>query len=307
MLGVMVQALQERSVTRSVPRLLLRTMRPRQWPKNVFVLAAVVFDGKLLHWPSLARSVAAFLVFCVVSSAVYIINDLADIEKDRAHPSKRLRPLASGQLSPAVAAVAAAALIALSLAVAWALGVGFLAVTVAYLVVNIAYSFGMKSVLIVDLLAIAACFVLRVAAGVEVVHVARFSPWLYICTTFLALFIAINKRRQEQVLLAGEASNHRATLAGYSLPLLDQFTTIVISATLMAYSLYTFSAPNLPANHAMMLSIPFVIYGLFRYLYLVQVKGMGGAPEDVVLRDPPLLADLALYAVSVVIVLYLFS
>lgn len=285
-------------------RHLLKTMRPKQWAKQVFVPAALVADGKLLNPYYVGRTLAAIAIFCLISSAVYLMNDLADIEKDRAHPVKRNRPLPSGKLPPRVAAIAAIALAGVGLGAACFLGTGFLAVTAAYLAINAAYTFVLKQVLIVDLLSIAAFYVLRVVAGVVVVDVARFSPWLYVCATFLALFIAINRRRQEQLLLAGNAGNHRTTLASYTVPLLDQFTMIVVSATLMAYSLYTFSAPNLPANHAMMLTIPFVIYGLFRYMYLVEVKGLGGAPEEVVLHDRPLLVDGALYLAAVVIVLY---
>jgi len=286
-------------------RQLLMTMRPKQWAKQVFLPAALVADGKLFDPHYVGRTLAAVVVFCLISSAVYIMNDLTDIEKDRLHPAKRNRPIASGRLPPGVARGAAVALVLLSLAGAYTLGLSFLLVTLTYLLVNVGYSFGLKEALILDLLIIAAGFVLRVVAGVVVVDVARFSPWLYVCTTFLALFIAINKRRHEQVLLAGNAGNHRATLTGYTLPLLDQFSMIVTSATLMAYSLYTFSAPNLPANHAMMLTIPFVIYGLFRYMYLVQIGGQGGAPEEIVLRDAPLIADVLLYGAAAIGVLYL--
>ncbi len=283
---------------------LLRTMRPKQWAKQVFILAALVFDGKLLHAHYVARSLLAVVVFCLISGAVYAMNDLADIDKDRSHPRKRNRPLASGRLSPQAAQAAVVVLLLASLAVAYALGPAFLAVTAIYFLVNVAYSFALKSYVILDLLSVAAGFVLRVAAGVVVVDVARFSPWLYVCTTLLALFIAISKRRHEVVLLAGNAGNHRATLDDYTVPLLDQFSMVVTSTTLMAYSLYTFSAPNLPANHAMMLTIPFVIYGLFRYMYLVQVRGMGGAPEDIVLRDRPLIASVLLWALAVALILY---
>lgn len=286
---------------------LLKTMRPRQWAKQAFVLAALVFDRKLFQPYYVSRTLLAILVFSLISSAVYALNDLADVEKDRAHPSKRHRPLASGRLSPAVAGAAVLVLVAVSLATAYLLSPGFLLVTALYFGLNVAYSFVLKEQLILDLLAIAAGFVLRVVAGVVVVDVARFSPWLYVCTTLLALFIAINKRRHEHVLLAENAENHRSTLAGYTLPLLDQFSMVVISATLMAYSLYTFSAPNLPDNHSMMLTIPFVIYGLFRYMYLVQVKGMGGAPEEIVLRDKPLIVDVLLWSLAVGLVLYVFS
>ena len=284
---------------------LLKTMRPRQWAKQGFIAAALVFDGKLLDPYYLGRTIAAMVVFSLVSSVVYILNDLADVDKDRAHPSKRDRPLASGRLSPSAARASAALLMLFSFAGAYLLGWPFLGVTLIYFALNVAYSFGLKEYVILDLMAIAAGFVLRVVAGVVLVDVARFSPWLYVCTTFLALFIAINKRRHEQVLLAENAGNHRTTLASYTLPLLDQLSTVVTSATLMAYSLYTFSAPNLPANHAMMLTIPFVIYGLFRYSYLVQVSGHGGAPEEVVLRDVPLIIAVSLWSLAVVVVLYL--
>ncbi|NPV07417.1 MAG: decaprenyl-phosphate phosphoribosyltransferase [Anaerolineae bacterium] len=286
---------------------LMKTMRPKQWAKQAFVLAALVFDGKLFQPYFVVRTLLAVLVFSLISGAVYALNDLADVEKDRTHPSKRHRPLASGRLSPAVAGVAVLVLVAVSLATAYLLSPGFLLVTALYFGLNVAYSYVLKDLLILDLLAIAAGFVLRVVAGVVVVDVARFSPWLYVCTTLLALFIAINKRRHEYVLLAENAENHRSTLAGYTLPLLDQFSMVVISATLMAYSLYTFSAPNLPDNHSMMLTIPFVIYGLFRYMYLVQVKGMGGAPEEIVLRDKPLILDVLLWSLAVGLVLYVFS
>lgn len=286
---------------------LLKTMRPKQWAKQVFILAALVFDGKLLQPHYVARSLLAVVVFCLVSGAVYTMNDLADVEKDRTHPRKRNRPLASGRLSPAVARAAVVLLLVVSLMGAYVLGKGFLAVTAVYFLVNVAYSFLLKSHVIMDLLTLATGFVLRVAAGVVVVDVARFSPWLYVCTTLLALFISISKRRHEVLLLAGNAGSHRATLNDYSVPLLDQYSMVVTSTTLMAYSLYTFSAPNLPDNHAMMLTIPFVIYGLFRYMYLVQVRGMGGAPEDIALRDRPLIVCVSLWALAVALVLYVFD
>jgi 4-hydroxybenzoate polyprenyltransferase len=283
---------------------LLRTMRPKQWAKQVFVLAAIVFDGKLFQPLYLGRSLLAVLIFCLISGAVYIMNDLVDIEKDRAHPQKRSRPLPSGRLSPALARAAAVLCTLLGLGLGVLLGPAFWGIALGYLLLNVAYSFALKHYVILDLLAIAAGFVLRVAAGVSVADVARFSPWLYVCTTFLALFIAINRRRHEQILLAENAHNHRPALASYTLPLLDQLSMIVTAATLMAYSLYTFSAPNLPENHTMMLTIPFVVYGLFRYLYLVHVEGKGGAPEEIVLHDRPLLLDLLLWSLAVVVVLY---
>jgi len=286
-------------------RLILKTMRPRQWTKNVFVFAALVFDGKLGRLPLVAQTVAAFVAFCLISSVVYIINDVVDIEKDRAHPTKRWRPLASGQLSRRVALGAAAILAALALggAFAWRSELGW--VVLGYLALNLAYSFYLKRIVIVDVLSIAAGFVLRVVAGVVVVDVVRFSPWLYVCTTLLALLLGLGKRRHELTLLAGGATAHRAILDHYTIPFLDQLIGLVTSTTIIAYSLYTFSAPNLPPNDLMMVTIPFVIYGLFRYLYLIHVRGEGGAPDELLLRDLPLLLSVALWGLAAVAILYL--
>ncbi len=280
-------------------------MRPRQWTKNAFVFAALVFDEKLTQVPLLTRTLAAFLWFCLISSAVYIVNDLADRERDRAHPTKRLRPLASGQLSPRVAIGAAMGMAAIALAGAFVLEPALGWVVLAYLLLNLAYSFYLKNVVIVDVMSIAAGFVLRVLAGVVVVQVARFSPWLYVCTTLLALFVGLGKRRHEIILLAENANFHRAILDHYTVPFLDQLISLVTSTTVVAYSLYTFSAPNLPPNHLMMLTIPFVLYGLFRYLYLIHVRGLGGAPDELLLQDGPLLLSVLLWAASVVAILYL--
>lgn len=286
-------------------RLILRTMRPRQWTKNVFVFAALVFDGKLGRLPLVAQTMAAFIAFCLISSVVYIINDVVDIEKDRAHPTKRWRPLASGQLSRRAALGAAAILAALALGSAFAWGSELGWVVLGYLALNLAYSFYLKRVVIIDVLSIAAGFVLRVVAGVVVVDVVRFSPWLYVCTTLLALLLGLGKRRHELTLLAGGATAHRAILDHYTIPFLDQLIGLVTSTTIIAYSLYTFSAPNLPPNDLMMVTIPFVIYGLFRYLYLIHVRGEGGAPDELLLRDPPLLVSVMLWGLAAVAILYL--
>lgn len=285
-------------------RALIRAMRPKQWVKNVFVLAGLVFDGRLFEWPRLAKSLATFVLFCLMSSAVYLVNDLADVEKDRQHPTKRHRPIASGALSPTVAALAAGllALIALGIGFAISSTVGFIAL--AYGLLMLAYSFGIKRLVILDVMTVAAGFVLRVFAGTAAVEVKRFSPWLYVCTTLLALFIAINKRRHEIVLLAEEANNHRPSLQHYNLEFLDTMTSIVTASVLAAYSFYTFSAPNLPQNHAMMFTIPFVMYGIFRYLYLIHSKGEGGAPEEAVLSDKPLLITVLLWGLTAALVIY---
>jgi 4-hydroxybenzoate polyprenyltransferase len=283
---------------------LLKTMRPKQWTKNVFILAALVFDEKLLNRTYLLRALMAFVLFCAISSAVYLINDLVDIEKDRQHPAKRYRPLPSGQLSALAAKIAALALIAVSLPLSFFLDRWFGLIALAYLVLMLLYSFWLKNIVIIDVFTVAAGFVLRVAAGVAVVRVVRFSPWLYLCMILLALFIAVSKRRHELVLLSENADSHRSILNEYSLPLLDEMIRLVTACTAMAYSLYTFSAPNLPQNHTMMLTIPFVLYGLFRYMYLIHIKGEGGAPEDLLFKDKPLLAAVVLWGVTVVLFLY---
>jgi 4-hydroxybenzoate polyprenyltransferase len=285
---------------------LLRTLRPKQQVKNVFVFAALVFDQKLTDWPILAKTVLAFFVFCLVAGTVYIINDLADLENDKLHPKKRRRALPSGQLKPWFAIAGAVAILAISLPVAYWLHPYFFGIVLGYFLLNLAYSFYLKHVVIIDVMTVASGFVLRVGAGVVVANAERFSPWLYVCMIFLALFMAIGKRRHELILLAGDANSHRRILDEYSVPFLDQMTIVVVTATLIAYSLYTATAVNLPCNHGMLLTIPFVIYGLFRYLYLVQVKGEGGAPEDLLFTDRSFLADVVLWAVAVVLVMYVF-
>lgn len=285
---------------------LLKTMRPRQWTKNAFVLAALVFDRQLTNPTSLVHSLLGFALFCLVSSSVYIINDILDIEADRNHPEKRNRPIASGQLPVAYALAAAALILVISFPVAYWLSPGFAAITFVYLLLNLAYSNWLKNIPLIDVLVIAAGFVLRVGAGVSLITVERFSPWLYVVTILLALYLGFGKRRAELTLLTDGDNSHRRVLDGYTIPLLDQLITIVSSTTIIAYSLYTFSAPNLPDNHSMMLTIPFVIYGIFRYLYLIQVKREGGAPEELLLSDRPLQAAIGLWGLSILIIFYIF-
>jgi 4-hydroxybenzoate polyprenyltransferase len=286
---------------------LLRTFRPRQWIKNGFVFMALLFDQKLFDWNLLARTTLAFILFCMASSAVYIINDLVDIEKDRQHPVKRRRALPSGQLQPWFAVLAAAGIMLVCLPASFWLDVYFGAIVLIYFLLMLAYSFWLKNVVIVDVMVVAFGFVLRVAAGVVVAEAARFSPWLYVCTIFLALFLAIGRRRHELSLLAEGANSHRKILEEYTIGFLDEMNHVVSTGALIAYSLYTFSATNLPGNHAMMLTIPFVIYGLFRYQYLVHVKGEGGAPEMLLYTDRPFLLDLILWGIVVVLIMYVFN
>lgn len=284
---------------------LIKTMRPRQWTKNAFVFFALVFDKQLFHLPAFLRTLAGFALFCLVSSVVYLVNDIADIEADRQHPTKRNRPLPSGKLPVRLAWIAAAVLVVIALPLAYWLGPGFAAVLATYLVMNLAYSKWLKHVPIVDVFVIAAGFLLRVEAGVSLIMVERFSPWLYVVTTLGSLYLGFGKRRAELALLARGAGSHRKVLEGYSIPLLDQYITIVSAATILSYSLYTFSAPNLPANHAMMLSIPFVAYIIFRYLYLIQMTQDAGAPEEVLLTDRPIQISILLTGLVILAIFYI--
>jgi len=284
---------------------LLKTMRPRQWPKNIFIFPALVFDRQLSNPEALARTVAGFVLLCLASGVIYIFNDVADLEADRNHPTKRNRPIAAGSL-PVPAALAVGSVMGLfTLICSFALKYEFGLIVLAYTLLNLAYSWRLKHVPIIDILIIAAGFVLRVRAGVDLITVERFSPWLYVCTSLLALFIGFGKRRSEMVLLAEDANRHRRVLDGYTITFLDQLIVIVSATTIIAYSLYTFSAENLPDNHLMMLTIPFVMYCLFRYLYLIHVENLGGAPEELVLTDRPLAASFILWALAVAAILYL--
>ncbi|MGC9395287.1 MAG: decaprenyl-phosphate phosphoribosyltransferase [Anaerolineae bacterium] len=283
----------------------LRTMRPKQWIKNGVIFAALVFDEKLLKWHYLWPTVVGFVLFCLVSGVVYTINDIVDLEKDRQHPKKRYRPLALGQLSPKLAIGLAIGIAVVSLILGMLLNPLFAAILAGYLVLQMAYSLYLKHIVLLDVIAIAAGFVLRVAAGIPLVDAERFSPWLFICMTLLSLFLGLGKRRGELILLGSEATNHRASLADYNVMLLDHLLSIVTASMILAYALYTFSAPNLPPDHWMMLTIPFVIYGAFRYLYLIHVRGTTLAPDEVILTDRPLQVDFALWGLAAVLILYL--
>jgi 4-hydroxybenzoate polyprenyltransferase len=285
---------------------IIKTMRPKQWAKNMVVFAALVFDRQLTHLTSVWHTFLGFVLFCLISSLVYFINDLEDVNSDRQHPEKKNRPIASGQLPVGVAYIVIALLLVVSVIGSVLLSPQFALVGLAYFLMNLAYTFWLKHIALLDVLIIAAGFVLRVAAGVMLIHVERFSPWLYVVTTLLALYLGFGKRRAELALLAGTATSHRKVLAGYTVPLLDQLITVVSSTTIVAYSLYTFSAPNLPENHTMMLTIPFALYGIFRYMYLIHVKNHGGSPEEMLFKDRPLQLAILLWGLAVIIIFYLF-
>ncbi|MGB8212301.1 MAG: decaprenyl-phosphate phosphoribosyltransferase [Anaerolineales bacterium] len=284
-------------------RALLKTMRPRQWTKNAFLFAALVFDGKLFHLADFLRTLAGFGLFCLISSAVYIFNDLLDIESDRQHPVKKNRPIPSGKLPVAVAVVAGVILVLFTLVAGFLLAWQFALTLLVYFVLMLAYSKWLKHVLILDVLVLAAGFVLRVHAGTTLIVVERFSPWLYVLMTLLALYLGFGKRRAELALLAQDAIGHRQVFDGYTIPLLDQFITIVSGTTIVAYALYTFFRPAAPQS--LMLTIPFVVYAIFRYLYLVEVKQIGGEPEEILLSDRPLQLTILLWGLAVLAVFYL--
>lgn len=269
-------------------------------------MAAVIFDRQVsISNPiPLLNSLLGLLLFCLLSSSVYIINDLADVEADRMHPTKRNRPIASGRLPIPIAIGAAVALLLIIFPAAYLLSPGFFIVVAIYFLLNLAYSNWLKHVPLLDVLVLASFYVLRVGGGVTIINVERFSPWLYVVMTLGALYIGFGKRRAEMTLMAEDALSHRRVLSGYNQQLLDQLITIVSSCTILTYSLYTFSAPNLPTNHSMMLTIPFVLYGVFRYLWLIQVKQEGGAPEELLLTDRPLQVTILLWVLSIFLVFY---
>lgn len=285
----------------------VRIMRPKQWTKNVLIFAGLVFDGQLFNRESFTIVTVSFVLLCFAASTIYVINDLADIERDRQHPRKKNRPLPSGQLPVPVAIAAAFLLPVLSIGAASLYNPRYALVLILYVALNILYSFWVKHIVLLDILTVTAGYVLRVAAGVLVIEVDRFSPWLYVCTALLALFLIIAKRRQELIMMGDTANDVRPIFRQYNLPLLDDLLRMVMTGILIAYILYTIEAPSLllGGNNLALITIPFVMYGLFRYLYLIHVKGEGSAPDEVIFRDRPLLATLLLWGLTFVVILYL--
>jgi 4-hydroxybenzoate polyprenyltransferase len=282
----------------------VRSLRPKQWTKNLLVFAGLVFTYNLLNAEMLSRVVLAFVAFCALSSAGYLWNDLRDAPADRLHPIKRRRPIASGLVPPPLAVAIALVLAAAGLGLAVALGPSFALVASLYMLLTASYTIWLKHLVLIDVFGISAGFVLRAVGGAVVIGVPV-SPWLYVCTVLVSLFLGLGKRRNELELLELGAAGHRKNLEQYSLELVDQLILIVASVTIMAYSLYTFSAENLPRDHSMMLTIPLVVYGLFRYLYLVRVRRQGGAPEDLLLTDPGMLGTAVAWVALSVVILYL--
>jgi 4-hydroxybenzoate polyprenyltransferase len=292
-------------VERSSASLLAASLRPEQWTKNLLLFAGLIFGGRLLEPAAVASSVGGFLVFCALASAMYLVNDICDRDADQRHPIKRQRPIASGAVSVSAAAAAAATLVGGALIGAWFIGPSFAAISVAYAALLLLYSTRLKHIVILDVLVIAGGFVLRAVAGAAAVEVP-IGSWLVTCTTLLALFLALSKRRHELVLLGGDAIDHRRSLEEYSPYLLDQMIAVVTASTLIAYTMFATSAETaqrLGTQH-LGYTVPFVLYGIFRYLYLVHQKRGGGSPAAMLLTDGALLACVVLWAVAVMLLMY---
>jgi 4-hydroxybenzoate polyprenyltransferase len=286
---------------RSPVRAAVVAMRPRQWTKNLLLFAGIVFAAKLGDGWRWLDAFAIFVAYCAASSAAYLVNDVRDAPHDRAHPVKRFRPVARGELSPRAAYGLAAVLLLVAVALAAPLGLVSLAFLGGFVALQVGYTFQLKHVVLIDVMTIAALFVIRAAAGAAGVHV-RISPWLLLCTALLALFLALAKRRGELVLVGAEATPGRPVLAGYSLALVDQLVSVVAACTVIAYALYTFTARD---SKALMATIPFVIFGVFRYLLLIHRQDLGEEPEEVLLRDVPILVCIAAWAVCAAVILVL--
>jgi 4-hydroxybenzoate polyprenyltransferase len=313
-----VDPVQQQKVIGDRLRALLRALRPRQWSKNLAVFVGVLFAQRLFDLLAFERAFLAFIAFCLASSGIYLFNDLLDLDQDRQHPVKRTRPLASGKLpiSWAITAISALAVCcsgtvlfisAIPLpdgadifAAYGGANLLFAITIIGYVLLMALYTIRLKHVVLIDVFIIASGFVLRILAGALVVPVS-ISPWLYMVTCLLALFLALSKRRHELILLQGQASQHRQILKEYSIPMLDQMITIVVAATIMAYSLYTFQGPT--GNHRLIITVPLVLYGIFRYLYLVYMRMEGGSPEEVLLRDRHMFVTVLLCTILIISVL----
>ena len=284
---------------RALARAAFVSLRPRQWTKNLLLFAGIIFAAKLGDASRWVEALAAFVAYCAASSASYLVNDVRDVQHDRAHPVKRARPIARGELSPRLAELMAAALILSAFLLAVPLGIASIVFLSTFFALQAAYTLVLKQVVLLDVMTIGGLFVVRAAAGATAVEV-RISPWLLLCTALLALFLALAKRRGELVLVGAEAAPGRPVLEGYSLALVDQLVTVVAASTVISYCLYTFTARD---SKAMMITIPFVVFGVFRYLLLIHRRDLGEEPEEVLLRDAPILLCIAGWAVAAAVIL----
>lgn len=281
---------------------LLKLMRPKQWTKNFFIFAAIIFSGNFLNINILKINLLTFVLFCLTSSSIYILNDIIDIEKDKCHPDKKNRPLPSGKVSKNTAIFLDIIIILFVSVISFLyIDIKILGIFLLYFIMNIFYSFKLKNVVIIDVMIITFGFVLRVASGSVATNV-QISPWLFLCTILLSLFLALNKRKSEIIMLQDNSSSHRKILEEYSVDLIDKMLTMVNPSILMAYCLYTFSSTQ---SRTMMFTIPFVLYGIFRYEYLMDKKNIGGKPEDIFGRDLPFLINITLWIISILLIIYL--
>lgn len=281
---------------------LLKLMRPKQWIKNFFVFGALIFSYSFLNLNKTISALTAFIMFCLISSTVYIMNDILDVEKDRVHPKKRFRPIASGAISIKQATIALVVLLAISMISSFMINKGLFFILVLYFINNIFYSFKIKNIVILDVISIAVGFILRVIAGGVAIDVSL-SGWILLCTFFISLFLGFEKRRNEIIKLEGKANEHRKILDDYSDELLKQFSDITLTCTVISYAMYTFVAYE---NAYMMITNIFVVYGLFRYKYLSMKKGEGGSPTETVLTDKSIIIDVILWVItSIIILLYI--
>jgi len=285
---------------------LIKSLRPAQWTKNFFVFAGIVFSLKFFEINPLFKVIYAFIVFCFLSSSIYLINDVKDAESDRKHPVKKLRPIAAGQLNPIFAVFIALFLALIFLISSIFLNASFALIALIYFILMVVYTFILRDIVILDIFSIAAGFVLRAVAGVVVIAV-NLSPWLVICTILLSLFIALGKRRHELVTLESKAAEHRKIFDEYNPQLLDQMISAVAGSTVVAYALYTLWPETIAKfrTYNLAYSVPFVLYGIFRYLYLIYQKEKGGKPEELVLTDIPLMIDIILWIMSLMAIIYL--
>ena len=282
----------------------LHQMRPRQYAKNLFIFAPLIFDRQLFNRQALLQTVLGFLTLCILSSGIYVLNDIVDVNADRNHPQKKYRPIASGKISIPHAKIFCGCLFIIAFTAAFIISKEFFLLCLLMLAINLAYSFKLKHLPLIDVITIGILFLIRVYSGAILIRVQLFSPWLYIVTFMLALYLGFGKRRAELASLQGTENTTRPVLDGYTVPFLDQLITIISAVIIISYALYTFSGPAVPDNNRLLLSVPFVVYGIFRYLYLIQVKHQGGAPEEVLFSDRWLQGTIVLYAVSIVFALY---
>lgn len=279
--------------------LFIKQLRPKQWTKNLLVFAALIFTIPHININMIYDAMAGFFLFSLVSGCVYILNDFIDLELDRQHPDKKNRPMASGELPPALAISVGILILAASLLISYQLSIWFGIILSLYFILNVAYSLHLKKVVIIDVMVIAAGFVLRAVGGAYVIGVPA-TPWFIICTALLALFLAISKRRHELILFQNREGNHREVLDLYSPKLLDEMNSIVTTATIISYALFTFTSGR---TIYLMWTIPFVIYGIFRYLYLIHIENKGGKPDEILLEDKPILITVLLYSAALVLIL----